>query len=161
MISKVEQTVEMSAITFRILTLSHFRLLRGILSTRVHMTFLLLTPDSSSVSIQREIYHASKDLDQQIRASRKILCKLRKEFGNLVEIRLYDSLSEHSLVIIDKNNADKAHLEVESRPVGSDSNSRPIDIIYRKENEDLFNQYTKEYDILLNNSRSYECASTL
>ena len=60
-----------------------------------------------------------------------------------MEIRLYDSLSEHSLVIIDRNNPDKAHLHVENRPVGSDSNSRPIDIIYRKENEDVFNQYTR------------------
>jgi hypothetical protein len=92
--------------------------------------------------------------------ARKVLCKLKKEFGDLVEIRSYSSLSEHSLVIIDRDNPDKAHVQVESHPVGSDSNSRPIDVVYRKENEDYFNQYIRKYDMLLNNSRPYECPSS-
>jgi hypothetical protein len=156
-ISKAEQNVEMSAITFRILTLSYHHILRGILSRRVHITFLLLKPDSSSISVQRKIYYAADDLEEQIRGSLKILCNLKKEFNDLVEIRLYNSLSEHSIIIIDRNDPDKAWIKVESRPVGSDSNSRPNDVAYHKDNQAFFDLHCSEYDTLLKNSEPCEC----
>lgn len=160
MISKAEQKVEMSAITFRILTLSYYKILRGILSRRVHITFLLLSPESSSISVQREIYHAAYDLEKQIRDSLEELCKLRREFKDLIEIRLYHSLSEHSIIIIDRDNPDKAWIKIESRPVGSDSNSRQSDVAYRKDNQTFFEEHCREYDLLLQHSKRYECHST-
>jgi hypothetical protein len=160
MISKAEQSIEMSAMTFTISILSHYNILKGILSRKVHITFLLQSPDSSSIATQREIYYGSRDLDEQIRKSLGLLCDLKKEFKDLVIIRLYHSLSKHSITIIDRDNPDKAWIQVESRLVGSDTNSRPIDVAYRKENEAFFNQYSAEYTSLLNDSKPYECRST-
>jgi hypothetical protein len=53
MISKAEQKIGMSAITFTISMLSHYRILKGILSRKVRITFLLQNPDSSSIATQR------------------------------------------------------------------------------------------------------------
>lgn len=62
--------------------------------------------------------------------------------------------------IVDRNKRDNAWIHVESRPVGSDSDSRPSDVAYRKENETFFDRYSSEYDVLLNNSELHECNST-
>jgi hypothetical protein len=157
MISKAERTVEISAITFRIATLSNYNTLKGILSRKVHLIFLILNPDSTSISIQREIYHGSEDLKEQIQKSLQILCDLKNKFNDSVDIRLYDSISTHSTTIIDRENPDEAWIQVESRPVGSDPNSRPIDVAYRKENTGFFNEHLKEYDILFEASKIYDC----
>jgi hypothetical protein len=160
MVYKVERRLEMSAITFRIMTYAYHGVLKRILSRRVHITFLVLNPDSWSTSIQRKIYHGGEDLEDQIQKSLKILCELKKEFNDLVEIKLYDSISQHSIIIIDRDNTDKAWIKVEKRPVGSDSNSRPSDVAYKKDNNGFFTQHLREYDILLGSSKTYECPNS-
>jgi hypothetical protein len=160
MVSKAETKLEISAITFRITTLNNYKTLKGLLSRRVRIIFLLLNPDSASTVEQGKLYHASKDLKEQIQKSLEELCNLKREFKELVDIRLYDSLSEHSILIIDRDEPDKAWIQVELHPILSDSNSRPINTAYRKDNQAFFYQYSKEYDKLLDKSEQYECPHT-
>lgn len=75
MVYKTEEQLEMLAITFRIITYANYDVLRGLLSRKIQITFLLLNPNSSSLTI---------------------LCNLKKEFKDLIEIKLYDSISRHS-----------------------------------------------------------------
>lgn len=82
MISKAERSVESSAITFAILTISNYNTLKGILSRKVHITFLILNPESSSILTQSRIYHGSEDLKEQIQKSLGILCGLKKMFND-------------------------------------------------------------------------------
>ncbi|MGA9844618.1 MAG: hypothetical protein WBQ25_20140 [Nitrososphaeraceae archaeon] len=159
MLYKAEGRIEMLAITFRIVTYANYDVLKGLLSRKVHITFLLSNPDSSSIEVQSKMYHGGEDIKEQIQGSLEILCKLKNEFKDLVRIRLYDSISQHSIIIIDRDNADKAWIYVESRPVGSDSSSRPSDVTYLKANQAFFNRYCSEYDMLLDNSEPYECLS--
>jgi hypothetical protein len=157
MVYKAADSIEMLGITFRIVTYANYDVLKGLLSRKVHITFLLSNPDSSSIDVQKKMYHGSEDLREQIQGSLETLCKLKNEFKDLVEIMLYDSISQHSIIIIDRDDKDNAWIRVESRPVGSDSDSRPSDVTYRKENQTFFDQYSSEYDILLNNSELYKC----
>jgi hypothetical protein len=161
MISRAERNVEMAAITFTITTLSDYNILKGILSRKVRLTCILLNPDSSSLSIQSKIYHRSEDLKEQIQKSLGILCDLKKKFNDLVEIRLYNTISETSIVIIDRGNPEKAWIQAEMRPVGSDSNSRPIDVAYRKDNPVFFDEHLRYYNDLFGLSKHYECHSTI
>jgi hypothetical protein len=161
MISKAERSVESSAITFAILTISNYNTLKGILSRKVHITFLILNPESSSILTQSRIYHGSEDLKEQIQKSLGILCGLKKMFNDLVEIRFYDSISANSIVIVDRDRPDNAWIQVESRPVGSDAGSRPIRTAYGKDNPSFYNMHLSEYDQLLKQSKMYECRSTI
>jgi hypothetical protein len=96
MVSRAERNVEMAAITFTITTLSDYNILKGILSRKVHLTCILLNPDSSSLSVQNKIYHRSEDLKEQIQKSLGILCDLKKKFNDLVDIRLYDFSKQYN-----------------------------------------------------------------
>jgi len=82
-------------------------------------------------------------------------------FNDLVEIRLHDSISANSIIIIDRDHPDKAWMQVESHPIGSDSGSRPIKGAFGKDNPGFFNEYLNEYDHLLNGSKIYECRPTI
>jgi len=146
----------MSAVAFRIMTLNNYNTLKGLLSRKVSITFLLLKP-TSKVD-QSMVYHGSKNLKQHILESLEELCELKRQFNDLVDIRLYDAVSAHSIIIIDRDDHDKARIQVELHPTGSDSGSRPINVAYEKDNQAFFYQYSKEYDELLNGSEPYECA---
>jgi len=66
MISKAERRVEMAAITFTIVTISNYNILKGNLSRKVHLTCILLDPDSSSILMQSKIYHGNDDLKNNL-----------------------------------------------------------------------------------------------
>jgi hypothetical protein len=70
-------------------------------------------------------------------------------------------ISANSIIIIDRDNPDKAWIQVERRPVGSDSNSRPIDVAYRKDNPVFFDEHSRDYNDLLALSKHYECHSAI
>jgi hypothetical protein len=129
--------------------------LKGLVSRKVSITFLLLKPDAKID--QSTLYHESKDLKQHIEESMEELCKLKRQFGELVDIKLYDSLSEHSIIMIDRDDRDERWMQVELHVIGSDPNSRPIHPAYEKDNQAFFYQHSKEYEKLLNESKPNKC----
>jgi hypothetical protein len=157
MISIAKSTVEMSAVSFTILTLQHYEAVRSTIARGVKFTLLILDPNSQYVQKQTDLYHATEDLKNQIEKSIIRLCNLQKEYPQDVIIRTYDSLARYSITIIDRANVENAWIRIERRPVGSDSNSRSSDAAYRKYDLGFFDQYMNEYDILFNNSNEYRC----
>jgi hypothetical protein len=160
MLSIAKSTVEMSAVSFTILTLQHYEDVRSAIARGLKFTFLILEPNSQYVEKQTEFYHASDDLKNQIEKAISRLCNLQKEYPEGVILRTYDSLARYSITIIDRDNTDNAWARIERRPVGSDSNSRSSEAAYRKYDIGFFNQSKDEYDKILRRSKIYDCPAT-
>jgi hypothetical protein len=159
MLSIAKSTVEMSAVSFTILTLQHYDHVRSGIARGLKFTFLILDPNSQYVQKQTELYHAADDLKNQIEKAVRHLCNLQKEYPENVIIRTYDSLARYSIVILDRANAENAWARIERRPIGSDSNSRSSDAAHRK--YDLgFNESKDDYDRIFTKSKIYECPAT-
>jgi len=157
MLSIANSTVEMSAVSFTILTLQHYEDVSSAIARGLKFTFLILEPNSQYVGKQTDLYHAAEDLKNQIEKAISRLCNLKKEYPEDVIIRTYDSVARYSITIIDRNDTDNAWARIERRPVGSDSNSRSSEAAYRKNDLGFFNQSKDEYDKILRRSKIYDC----
>jgi hypothetical protein len=160
MISRASQTVEMSALTFTIITLSKVANLETSLSKGIHITFLLININTSNTQTVSEFFHASDDIKDQIQKSLGQLCKLKAKYKDQITIRLCDAVPQYSITIIDRNDSKRAWIRVEYQIQGRDSDSRPTEAVYKIFDEGFFRQYLEEYDTLLKNSEPYECGST-
>jgi hypothetical protein len=160
MLSIAKSTVEMSAVSFTILTLQHYEDVSSAIARGLKFTFLILDPNSQYLAKQTDLYHAAEDLKNQIEKAISHLCNLQKLHPEDVIIKTYDSLARYSITIIDRDNADTAWARIERRPVGSDSNSRSSEAAYRKYDIGFFNQSKDEYDKIFKKSKIYDCPAT-
>jgi hypothetical protein len=94
-------------------------------------------------------------MDYQIDRSLEILCKLKEKLEPSLKrkliIKTYSSDTNHSIIIIDNS-----IIKVEDRPKGSDSNSRPNHITFKKDNKHYFKQYLREHKNLAE-VEDYKC----
>lgn len=160
MISQASQTVEISALTFTIITLGKVANLETSLSKGIHITFLLNNIITSKRQTTSQFFHASDDIKDQIQKSLGQLCKLKAKYKDQITIRLCDAVPQYNITIIDRNDPKRAWIRVEYRIQGRDSDSRPTEAVYKIFDEGFFRQYLEEYDKLLKNSEPYECGST-
>jgi hypothetical protein len=121
----------------------------------------LLDPDFEHVQTQSNNVYAGSDLRESIQKTLGLLCREKEKLPiddkeNLL-IKTYNSLVPHSIILIDKDIFDNAWIKIEERPVGSDSNSRPSDTVFRKRDEDFFTKRLHEYQTLFNSSNNYKC----
>jgi hypothetical protein len=147
--------VEMSALTFSIVTLQHIGDIETTLNRGIKVTFFILRPKSTYLKKHSEVLHAAEDMDYQIDRSLEILCKLKEKLEPSLKrkliIKTYSSDTNHSIIIIDNS-----IIKVEDRPKGSDSNSRPNHITFKKDNKHYFKQYLREHKNLAE-VEDYKC----
>jgi len=160
MLSIAKSTVEMSAVSFTILTLQHYEDVRFGINRGLKFTFLILDPNSQYVGKQTESYHATDDLKNQIEKAITRLCDLQKDYPDDVIIRTYDSLARYSITIIDRVIAENAWVRLERRPAGRASKARSSEAAYRKNDIGFFNQSKDEYDKIFKKSKIYHCPVT-
>ena len=160
MLSIAQNSVEMLASTFTIMTEQYSDELLFVLNKGISFRFLLLDPESKETRRQRGLYHRSKDLKYQIRNSLKVLCDLKGKFPDKIVIKLYDARAPRSITVIDRKNSDNAWIRIERRELDSVPNSRPSDAWYRREEETRFDNFLREYDEVVAKSKDYNCPAT-
>lgn len=160
MLSIAQNSVEILASTFTIMTEQYSDELVYALNKGISFTFLLLDPNSKETTRQRGLYHRSKDLRYQIRNSLRVLCDLKRKFPENIVIKLYDARAPRSITIIDKKNPDNAWIRIERRELDSVPNSRPSDAWFRREEQTRFDNFLQEYHGVLGKSTEYNCPST-
>jgi hypothetical protein len=161
MMSIAKNSVEMSALDFRIVVHQHMSHVRKLIHSGIRVTFLVLDAKSPTVETQARSLHAGADLKASICKTLMLLCKekesLSRDKRNNLIIKTYDSAASHSIIIIDRDNPNNAWIKVEYRPEGSDSDSRPSEAHYKKDDIGFFSQYCSEYDNILEKSQDYIC----
>jgi hypothetical protein len=166
MLSIAKNTVDMSGLDFRIIIHQNINVIKSLVHKGVKITFLILDPESSLVSTQAKSLHASSDLKVSIQKTLNILCKekekLPEDKRENLNIRICDSAAPRSIIIIDRDDPDNAWLKVEHRPEDSDSDSRPSEAHYRKnDDKGFFSQYSSEYDNLYQKSQDHKCRNII
>jgi hypothetical protein len=156
MLSLSKNTIDMSGLDFRIVVHSYIEIIRLHLKRGIQITFLLLDPNSQYVQTQSKNVYAGSDLKSSIEKTLGLLCSekdklLTNEKDNL-DIRIYDALSSHSIILIDKTLDNNAWIKVEEILEGSDSNSRSSEAAFKKDDEDFFVKHSQEYNNLFNSS---------
>jgi hypothetical protein len=147
MLSCATVTVDMAGLDFRIVVHQFMSVIKDLIYLNIRVTFLLLDPNSDHVATQSRIVFAGGDLKESIYKSLELLCREKTKFppnmkGNLI-IRTYDYPPEHSIIIIDEGH-DNAWIQVETRPTGSDSSSRPSAAWHKRYDEARYNQNINE-----------------
>lgn len=162
MLSIANNTVDMSGLDFRIIIHQNIHVIKSLVHKGVQITFLILDPESPIVETQAKSLHAGSDLKVSIQKTLNLLCtekdKLPEDKRENLTIRTCDSTAPRSIIIIDRDDPDNAWIKVEHRPEDSDSDSRPSEAHYRKnDDKGFFSQYTSEYDNLYQKSQDHKC----
>jgi hypothetical protein len=154
LLTLAHKKIEMSALTFYIVTLQHIGDVETAVNRGVKITLLLLNPDSTYVQKHAQSLHAGQDMKYQIEKSLELLCDLRNRLDSSLKknliIKTYDSETKHSIIILDNK-----IIKVEDRPIGSDSKSRPNHITFKKDNKDYFRQHMRQHKRL--EGKEHEC----
>jgi hypothetical protein len=155
LLSLAHKKIEMSALTFYIVTLQYLGDVETTINRGVKITFLLLDPHSKHVQRYTQSLHASQDMKYQIEKSLELLCDLKNRLDSRLreklEIKTYDSYTDRSIIVIDSK-----IIKVEDRPMGSDSKSRPNHLTFKKDNKDYFRQYLREHNRIV--GKDHKCA---
>ena len=153
----------MSGLDFRIVVHQFTGVIKEKLNRGIHITFLILDPNSSAVKIQSKRVFAGEDLKKSIKKTLKLLyqekMKLPPEIRDRLVVRTYNSVESESIILIDKkdtNQDNNAWIKVEYRQPGSDANSRSSDSAFKEIDEEFFNKYLNKYDMLLFKSKLYK-----
>ena len=161
MFSLSKATIEMSGLDFRIVVHSFMNIIRLHLKRGIRITFLLLDPNSKYLQTQSEKVYAGSDLKSSIGKTLGLLCnekdRLQDDEKDNLDIRTYDGLTSHSMILIDRELDDNCWIKTEKRQEGSDSNSRSSEAAFKKDSEQFFNKYSKEYANLFSSSISHKC----
>jgi hypothetical protein len=156
MFSLSKSTIEMSGLDFRIVVHSFMNIIRLHLKRGIRITFLLLDPNSKYVQTQSKKVYAGSDLKSSIEKTLALLRnekdRLQKDDKDNLDIRTYDALTSHSIILIDRKLDDNCWIKIEERQEGSDSNSRSSEAAFKKDDEQFFIKYSQEYANLLSSS---------
>lgn len=158
LLSPAAESIDMLGITFETITRLNFQPIRDALYRGVRVTFLILGPDSKHVP-EHGHFQGGANMKDLIQRSLDILYKEQGKLpadkkDNLI-IRTYDASISKSIIIIDRNDNDRAWIKVEDHVVGSDASSRPNRMTYKKGDESFYGQNLHYYDSLLEKSAPY------
>jgi hypothetical protein len=140
------------------------------LSRGVKFNFLILNPNpdpksDESLRTQSNNYPTGRKLKQQINDSLEALCKAGSGNVENLEVRVYDGIIDHGILIAHFNNDDKIWMKIENYSVRSDPNSRSSTAFYRIKNRDNkdtevaneFRYHQRAYDNIFQISKLHTC----
>ena len=82
LLALAHKKIEMSALTFYIVTLQHIGDIETAVNREIKITLLLLNPNSRYVQKHAQSLHAGQDMKYQIEKSLALLCDLRKRLDS-------------------------------------------------------------------------------
>jgi hypothetical protein len=156
---QAKREIGILGITLEYLSRQYADIIKQLLCKGVHMKFLTLNPNSELVG-RVEKAMATTRVKEAIIASLETLCLIKQELGSIeksrVEIRTFDLLPIHSIIVVDPN-SDDANILVESYLYNTDPRSRSIIIVSKRDNEAVYMKYWNSYRFVLENSEKYKC----
>ena len=157
LMTSATETVDMSGLSFALMILQHFNVIKKALEKGRKFTFLILDVDSKEVDKYSQTFENAKDLKNHINSTLEILCELKKELKdkNNLTIKTYDLFQRHGIIIIDK---DKKNTLVKVEYYNLDNpDTRRNRIAYKVDNPDFYGSSCIEYNELLEKSKNYVC----
>ena len=151
------ETVDMSGLSFTLMILQHFNVIKKALKKGRKFTFLILDVDSKEVDKYSQTFENAKDLKNHINSTLEILCKLKKELKdkNNLTIKTYELFQKYSIIIIDKD-TENALVKIEQYNFDN-PNTRRNKIAYKVDNPEFYGSSWIKYNELLEKSKNYFC----
>jgi hypothetical protein len=147
----------MSGLSFTLMILQHFNVIKKALKKGRKFTFLILDVDSKEVDKYSQTFENAKDLKNHINSTLEILCELKKELKdkNNLTIKTYELFQKYSIIIIDKD-TENALVKIEQYNFDN-PNTRRNKIAYKVDNPEFYGSSWIEYNELLEKSKNYVC----
>jgi DNA-binding transcriptional regulator GbsR (MarR family) len=147
----------MSGLSFTLMILQHFNVIKKALKKGRKFTFLILDVDSKEVEKYSQTFENAKELKNHINSTLEILCELKNELKdkNNLTIKTYDLYQKYGIIIIDKD-TENSLVKVEQYNLGN-PNTRQNKIAYKVDNPDFYESSWIEYNELLEKSKDYVC----
>ena len=157
LMTNATETVDMSGLSFTLMILQHFNVIKKALKKGRKFTFLILDVDSKEVEKYCQTFDNAKDLKNHINSTLENLCELKKELKdkNNLTIKTYDLFQKYGIIIIDKD-TENALVKVEQYNFDN-PNTRRNKIAYKVDNPDFYESSWIEYNELLEKSKDYVC----
>lgn len=157
LMTSATKTVDMSGLSFTLMILQHFNVIKKALKKGRKFTFLILDGDSKEVEKYSQTFENAKDLKNHINSTLEILCELKKQLKdkNNLTIKTYDLFQKYGIIIIDKD-TENALVKVEQYNFDN-PNTRRNKIAYKVDNPDFYESSWIEYNELLEKSKDYVC----
>ena len=157
LMTSAKETVDMSGLSFTLMILQHFNVIKKALKKGRKFTFLILDVNSKEVEKYSQTFENAKDLKSHINSTLEFLCELKKELKdkNNLTIKTYDSFQKYGIIIIDKD-TENALVKVEQYNFDN-PNTRRNKIVYKVDNPDFYESSLSEYNELLEKSKEYVC----
>jgi hypothetical protein len=163
-------SIDVLSISSYVITLVYIEDIKKALSRGVKFNFLILNPNpdptsDESLRTQSNNYPTGRKLKQQINDSLEALCKAGSGNVENLEVRVYDGIIDHGILIAHFNNDDKIWMKIENYNVRSDPNSRSSTAFYRIKNRDNkdtevaneFRYHQRAYDNIFQISKLHTC----
>lgn len=157
LMTSATETVDMSGLSFTLMILQHFNVIKKALKKGRKFTFLILDVDSKEVDKYSQTFENAKDLKNHINSTLEILCELKKELKdkNNLTIKTYELFRKYSIIIIDKD-TENALVKIEQYNFDN-PNTRRNKIAYKVDNPEFYGSSWIEYNELLEKSKNYVC----
>ena len=157
LMTSATETVDMSGLSFALMILQHFNVIKKALEKGRKFTFLILDVDSKEVEKYSQTFENAKDLKNHIKSTLEILCELKNDLKdkNNLTIKTYDLFQKYGIIIIDKD-TENALVKVEQYNFDN-PNTRRNKIAYKVDNPDFYESSWIEYNELLEKSKNYVC----